>query len=93
MTQQVGRIVDLECHQPPPNLICGRCIELERKILILEREALIFKGVLHMKDEQLKARDGLLLEYIEGYTSRTRSMETSFIDRVCRIIGYKDITD
>jgi len=86
MTQQVGRIVDLECHQPPPNLICGRCIELEREILI-------FKGVLRMKDDQLRERDALILEFLEGYTTRTGSMESALIARFSRLIGYKDITD
>jgi len=92
MTQQVGRIVDIECHQPPPNLICGRCLELERKILALEREIFIFKGVLRMKDEQLSERDNLILEFLEGWTTRTASMESALLARFSRLIGYKDIT-
>ena len=28
----VGRIIDLECHRPPPKPICRRCIELENGI-------------------------------------------------------------
>ena len=30
--QAVGRIIDLECHRPPPNPICGRCLMLEKGI-------------------------------------------------------------
>ena len=30
--QTVGRIIDLECHRPPPNPICGRCLALEKGI-------------------------------------------------------------
>jgi len=68
------------------DLICGRCIELEREILI-------FKGVLRMKDDQLRERDALILEFLEGYTTRTGSMESALIARFSRLIGYKDITD
>ena len=34
MEQAVGKIVDFECHAPPPRLrlICTRCIMLERAI-------------------------------------------------------------
>jgi hypothetical protein len=32
MNQVVGRIIDLECHRPPRNPICSRCVELERGI-------------------------------------------------------------
>ena len=86
MTQEsIGRIIDLECHQPPPNLICGRCIELEREIFT-------FKAILRMKDEQLKERDNLILEFLEGYTTRTGPMESSLLARFSRLIGYKDIT-
>jgi len=87
MTQEsIGRIIDLGCHQPPPNLICRRCIELEREIFT-------FKAILRMKDAQLKQRDDLILEFLEGYTSRTGSMESALIARFSRLIGYKDITD
>ena len=30
--QSVGRIIDLECHRPPPNPICSRCLMLEKGI-------------------------------------------------------------
>ena len=30
--QSVGRIIDLECHRPPPKPICARCLILEKGI-------------------------------------------------------------
>lgn len=35
MNTAVGRIIDLECHQPPP-LMCSRCPILEERIRELE---------------------------------------------------------
>ena len=32
MTPSVGRIVFVECHQPPPMFGCARCAELEAAI-------------------------------------------------------------
>jgi len=32
MNDTVGRIVDLECHRPPPAPMCSRCIMLENAI-------------------------------------------------------------
>jgi hypothetical protein len=32
MTQSVGRIVNLECHRPPPVPVCAKCVEYERAI-------------------------------------------------------------
>ena len=76
--QSVGSIIDPECHRPPPNPICLRCIQLE--------------GIIRMKDEQLKERNNLILEFLEGWTTRTASMESALLARFSRLIGYKDIT-
>ena len=30
--QSVGRVINLECHRPPKNPICARCLMLEKGI-------------------------------------------------------------